>query len=194
MKEGSDKMSEAARVMERIVTVRNQIERVKWVARAVAGKSDNREALRCVHVGSGFAFATDGHRLHTSNHEIFGSCAFPEGQYEIIKSNRKEIILKESGSAWSYHEGNVEKTFKNIFPDCSEFSRTELTNNDRWRTSGEAFALLMRKYLVGIIDINYFNDVFPAGESMTFYFTNETLDPVVAVNAGYVAIIMPVKI
>jgi len=85
---------------------------IDWVMRAVAGKKEEREALKCVLYEENTLVACDGKRLHIlKDDELSG--VFPEpGLYEIIAAKDNTILRKKEDLEFPKYKQVIPETSK----------------------------------------------------------------------------------
>ncbi|MCP4262795.1 MAG: hypothetical protein GY774_35600 [Planctomycetes bacterium] len=79
-----------------------------WLTSVSGAKSDVRHHINTIHIDSGVAVKTDGSRLHVACLE--GD--FPDGDYEIIKRTKSEIVINLAEKEGDWPE------WERVFKDC----------------------------------------------------------------------------
>jgi DNA polymerase III sliding clamp (beta) subunit (PCNA family) len=166
--------------MIRITKQNSDYTGILWVLKA-RSTEESRYHLHYIASKNGELIATDGHRLHIYKPEMI----IKDGNYEVITSNKNEIIL----------EGVKEIEFpswEQVFPKGkpSEEIMIECHSKDM----GSAYTRLVRKLPEpNTINLKYFEDLLCICDRVTFSIYGEN-EPIKLVSGKYRGLIMPIRI
>jgi hypothetical protein len=123
---------------------------IDWVMRALAGKKEVREALKCVLYEGNTLVACDGKRLHIlKDDELSG--VFPEpGLYEIIVAKDNTILRKKEDVKFP--------NYKQVIPETSK-TELKLVIEDDTLSISKAVIILGRLRVDWGINFDYVADL-----------------------------------
>jgi hypothetical protein len=158
---------------------------MQFVSKAVA-KEETRPVLTHIRIeqtaeNKRFAYAADGYRLHIA--DISECPPIPEGQYSVIKSTKKELILQKEDNEGTYP--NIWELIPNA-PCIRDFNR----NN-----SFDTFYAHVIRALSDSVGINhkYIKDIDCENHEWSMWY-NEGHNPIGFKNNTLCAVIMPMHI
>ena len=89
--------------------IEKHFSRLSWLIKAIGKDEAKNEALAYVHIADGIYYTCDGHRLHCflpDYHELPASFNLPDGEYNLVTANKKQIILQSIDEPVTYPDIN----------------------------------------------------------------------------------------
>ena len=159
---------------------------MQFVSKAIA-KEDTRPALTHIRIeqtaeDKRFAYAADGYRLHIA--DISECPPIPEGQYTVIKSTKKEIILQKEDDCGSYPD------IWQLIPDAPC-----IKDYNRNNSFDSFYAHVIRSIADGNgINHKFIKDLDPENHEWSMWYSGKEADPIGFKNNTLCAVIMPLFI
>jgi hypothetical protein len=78
---------------------------LSWLIKAIGKDETKNKALTYIHIANGIYYTCDGHRLHCllpDYDELPTSFNLPDGEYNLVTANRKQIILQSIDEPVTY--------------------------------------------------------------------------------------------
>jgi len=82
---------------------------LSWLLKAIGKDETKNKALTYLHIADGIYYACDGHRLHCflpDYDELPTSFNLPDGEYNLVTANKKQIILQSIDEPVTYPNMN----------------------------------------------------------------------------------------
>ena len=82
---------------------------LSWLIKAIVKDETRNKALTYTHIANGIYYTCDGHRLHCflpDHDELPTSFNLPDGEYNLVTANRKQIILQSIDEPVTYPDIN----------------------------------------------------------------------------------------
>ena len=89
--------------------IEKHFSRLSWLIKAIGRDETKNKALAYVHIADGIYYTCDGHRLHCflpDYDELPASFNLPDGEYNLVTANRKQIILQSVDEPAEYPNMN----------------------------------------------------------------------------------------
>ena len=159
---------------------------MQFVSKAIS-KEDTRPVLTHIRIeqtaeDKRFAYAADGFRLHIA--DISECPPIPDGQYTVIKSTKKELILQKEDDAGNYP--NIWELIPDA-PCVKDFNR----NN----SFDSFYAHVIRSIADGNgINHKYIKDLDPESHEWSMWYSGKHSSPIAFKNNTLCAVIMPLFI
>lgn len=165
--------------MNRITKANNDYTGILWAIKA-RSMEESRYSLQFITAKDGEIIATDGHRLHIYKTEM----VIENGNYEVITSNKNEIIL-ETVKGVEYPE------WENVFLKDEPVKIIEIECYSK-RVS-EAYTSLVRCLPIeNTVNLKYFEDLLCISDKVTFLIHKKE-EPIEFRTGKYRGLIMPIR-
>src|SRR5271157_3872371 len=82
---------------------------LSWLIKAIGRDEAKNKALAYIHIADGIYYTCDGHRLHCflpGYDELPTSFHLPDGEYNLVTANKKQIILQSIDDPATYPDIN----------------------------------------------------------------------------------------
>jgi hypothetical protein len=165
--------------MNRIIKTNNDYVGILWVIKA-RSTEESRYGLQFITAKDGEIIATDGHRLHIYKTEM----VIKNGNYEVISSNKNEIIL-EAIKDIEYPK------WEDVFPKDEPTKIIEIKCYSK--KVSEAYTSLVRCLPIeNTVNLKYFEDLLCISNKVTFLIHKKE-EPIEFRTGKYRGLIMPIR-
>jgi hypothetical protein len=90
--------------------IEKHFSQLSWLIKAIGRDETKNKALAYIHIADGIYYTCDGHRLHCflpDYDELPASFNLPDGEYNLVTANKKQIILQSIDEPATYPNLNV---------------------------------------------------------------------------------------
>ena len=85
--------------------IEKHFSQLSWLIKAIGKDEAKNKALAYIHIADGIYYTCDGHRLHCflpDYNELPASFNLPDGEYNLVTANKKQIILQSIDEPVTY--------------------------------------------------------------------------------------------
>ncbi|MGA9110470.1 MAG: hypothetical protein WB290_09255 [Smithella sp.] len=89
--------------------IEKHFSQLSWLIKAIGKDEAKNKALAYIHIADGIYYTCDGHRLHCflpDYNVLPASFNLPDGEYNLVTANKKQIILQSIDEPVTYPDIN----------------------------------------------------------------------------------------